>query len=101
MPEGLVPWRSGDNSGHDPAPAEGAGSGGSNVGGVRGADSDMQQREASMSGLMAPPRKLTNAEVLLRFIFEELDTSVGWWSESWVNPLVETIQAHIAYEGEN
>lgn len=71
-----MPWRGGDDYGDDPAPAEGAGSGGSNIGGVKGADSDMQQREATMSGLMTPPRQLTNAEVLLRFIFEELDTSV-------------------------
>lgn len=103
MPEDLIPWRSDDDSRDGPAAAAegegGGGSGGSNVDGVRGADSDMQQRrDATTRSLMTPPRRLTNAEVVLRVVFERLDVPGGNPSENWVNPLAEVIQAHIANE---
>lgn len=103
--EGLVPWRRGDDVGDDPVTAPSVSSSGndnSNLGGTRGADSDMPQEEATTRASMAPPRQLTNAEVLLFSIFfNYINLSVGKCSENAVNPLVEWIQAHSTSEGEN
>lgn len=57
-----------------------------------------QQRDSTTSSLMTPPRQLTNAEVVLRIVFERLDVPDGNPPEDWVNPLAEVIQAHIANE---
>lgn len=104
-PEGLLPWRRDDDSGEAPVTAASMSSSGndnSNMDGVRGAGSDMLQRGATTRSSMGPPRRLTNAEVLLcSILFDCIGFSVGRWSEDVVNPLVEWIQAHSTNEGED
>lgn len=102
VPEGLVPWRSGDDSGGPSAAVESAGSGGygsSNIDGVRGAGSGMPRTEATSRSLTTPPRKITNAEVLLYLVFDCIGGPVGRFSENLVNPLAKWIQAHSTSEG--
>lgn len=100
-PDGLLPWRSGGDSGGDPSAARATGGGDIDVDGAGGQDPGVEGRGevAAVRWLMTPPRDLTNAEALLYLVFERLDCPIGRWSESWVNPLAERIQGLIESEG--
>lgn len=99
-PDGLLPWRSGGDSGGDPSAARTTGGGG-DIDGVGGEDPGVGSLDAAARWLMTPPRELTNAEALLYVVFERLDCPIGRWSESWVDPLADRIQGLIESEGKN
>ncbi|KKY39947.1 putative aminoglycoside phosphotransferase [Diaporthe ampelina] len=87
---GFVPWRRCDDDG----PGHGSGA----AGAVRGGGRGVRPGKAATRCVAAPPRDLTNAEVLLYFICGQLEDVVGSRSEFWVDPFVDKIQAHMASE---